>query len=59
MRFTFYLLLNHCPYVGLLRAFPPFVREHSLLSPVHKFFKMEVKVFRGIWGVGKIKDYGP
>ena len=28
-----------------LRAFSPFVHEHSLLSTIHKFFKMEVKVF--------------
>ncbi len=27
-----------------LRAFAPFVREHSLLSTVHKFFKMEVQL---------------
>ena len=27
-----------------LRAFAPFVREHSLLSTVHNFFKMEVEV---------------
>ncbi len=28
-----------------LRAFAPFVHEHSLLSTIHKFFKMELKVF--------------
>ena len=29
--------------VGSLRTFAPFFREHSLLSTVPKFFKMEVE----------------